>query len=113
MTPVTYSHLTAGSTAIGPKGQVYRFMGKPGSTGEYTTTDKDAIKFLDEIAANPQTQLTRKTVAAGEEVVVKVVDPAIALAAEDAAAASARIESPEVKTAQEKLADLIAANKAA
>lgn len=113
MALVTYSHLTAGSTAIGPKGQVYRFMGKPGGIGYFTTDNKNAIRFLDEIAANPQTQLTRETVAEGEAVVVKVVDPTIALAAEDAAAASARIESPEVKTAQEKLADLIAANKAA
>lgn len=118
-----YTALTAGSTTITPAGKVITFGGKPGTHGVYTTSDADEIKHLEELHASPTAQVSRTAITTLDEETKEVVevktgeapkpDPVVAQAAAEAAEATARVTSPAVASAQEKLAATIAASKAA
>ncbi len=106
----TYRHQTAGSTAIMPDGKVLRFMGPPGKSGIYVTSDTAEMEFLDKIAKNPQVPMDRIEETADPVAApsTKTVDPAIAQSAADAAANSALEVDPEVAKARDGLAALLA-----
>jgi hypothetical protein len=122
-TVVEYTALTAGSTTITPKGKIITFGGKPGTHGVYSTSDADEIAHLDELHNSPTAQVSRTSTTTLDEETKEVVevktgeapkpDPVVAAAAAEAAEATARVTSPAVAAAQEKLATTIAASKAA
>lgn len=112
-TPVTFKHLVAGSTFITAKGKVCRFLGKPGLPGTYETSDTEEIAELDILAASPTVQIERVAEEEAQAAMKKPVDPAIELAAKDAAKPAEAAANPTVVAAQQNLAATIAAAKRA
>lgn len=87
-------------------------MGKPGGVGVLTIDDETQIAELRELAKSPTAQCIEvPEEAAVTETIAKAVDPALKEAVSDAAANSERQATPEVASAQDNLAKLIAASK--
>ena len=109
--PQTYRHLVAGSTFIKPSGEILTFAGPKGGMGYYVTDKEDEITALDFLAKAPTAQVEKETPETiGAPELLKPVDPAIAVAKEDAASNTARQVDPKVVAAQAKIADMIAAS---
>lgn len=110
---VTFKHLVAGSTYITQKGKTCQFAGKKGALGYYSTSDEQEIKELMELANAPNVQVEKQVdsavpVPVEQDVMIKRQDPSIAKAADEAAAPALLEATPEVASARDKLASVIA-----
>ncbi len=106
----TYRHLISGSTYIFKNANIARFYGKTGMPGFYTTSDPQEQSELDYLAKHPQVQVELVD-SVDDTAIHKIADPAIAKATGEVTESSIRSSSPEVISAADNLAKVIAANK--
>lgn len=122
----TYVHQVAGANTVMPDGKKLVFGGKTGRVvdgawrhggfGYYSTDIAAEIQWLEDLVKSPTSQVTRAVedpVTHTEVIQTKRIDPAIRLAAQDAAANSERAMDPQVAKAQQNLPNAIAHDAAA
>lgn len=112
----TFVHQSAGVNTIMPDGRKLTFAGRPGGMGYYTTTLEDEIKWMVALCkamTSQVTELIEDKVNHTEKLAYKQADPAVALAAADAAKNSEAVFNPQASAAVDALGNIIAVNAAA